>query len=99
MFSVTLTVVVLPAPSRAVPETTWSAPSVVTVCAGGQSARPLPPLSLQENVTRTLERYQPLALRGVPSTDSAVAVIFGGDESGRGAAKQPFEASKPIKTK
>jgi len=66
-------VAVFPALSRAVPEITWFAPSVVTWTGAGQTSTPLPP-STQENVTVISVLFQPAA----SGTGVAVAVILGG---------------------
>jgi hypothetical protein len=63
MLSVTPSAAVFPALSVAVPETTWFAPSVVTVCGGGPVATP-DSASAQTNVTVTFVLFHPAALGG-----------------------------------
>lgn len=70
---VTLVVAVFPAVSVAVPETTWFAPSVLTITGDGQVCIGLLP-AVQVNVTVTFELFQPLAF----GPGEATAVIVGG---------------------
>ena len=83
ILTVTLAVAVLPALSRAVPETTWLLPSVPRTTGGGHTATP-DPASLQTNVTVTFVLFQPRVF-GVGLT---VVLITGGvvsPEEGAGA--------------
>ncbi|PYT15884.1 MAG: hypothetical protein DMF51_05900 [Acidobacteria bacterium] len=76
MFSVTLTVALLPFRSVAVPLTTWFAPSAVTSTGPGQVAIPTP-ASAQVKLTWTAVLFQPLAFAG----GVALTVIVGGTRS------------------
>src|SRR5262245_29498577 len=73
VFSGTLAVAALPAWSRAVPDTTCPAPSVVTVTGAGHDATPEPG-SEHVNVTTTFELFHPPAFG---AGETAVCIVGG----------------------
>jgi hypothetical protein len=87
IFSVTFAVADVPALLVAVPEMTWLAPSVVTICGDGQVAIP-EPASVQVKLTVTFVLFHPLAF----GCGDICAEIVGGGVPGGGLLPPPLPA-------